>query len=249
MTIDQITMLGDKIDIQLVQQLEQAEQGNDVNPVRTYKSSLCEILDSKLIEISMPTENGRMVLFQLGLRCRLLFYTQKGLYVCYGKVEKRYKKDNFFMLAIQLTSEPQKFQRREFYRIEKNIDFKYLIADEAILEKESTEAIFAQIQRPGYMDTSKRAISLDISGGGIKFAADERFQKNDKILVMIRLTSEKLDQMFYLVVQIVDSFQAPNNADKFISRGRFIFKDLKDREQIVRYVFDEERRIRRKEIG
>ena len=30
---------------------------------------------------------------------------------------------------------------------------------------------------------------------------------------------------------------------------KFIFKNLRDREKIVRFVFEEERRIRKKEVG
>ena len=89
MLLSDITNLGDKIDIQLVQQLEQLKNGQLSEPIRTYKSSLFDYLNDKEIEIGMPTENGRMVLFQVGLRCRMLFYTKKGLYTCFATVQKR----------------------------------------------------------------------------------------------------------------------------------------------------------------
>lgn len=249
MSIEQIATIGDKIDIQLVQQLEQVERGEATTPLRTYKSSLFDNLNENEIEIAMPTENGRMVLFQIGLRCRLLFYTQKGMYTCYGTVQKRYKKENFFILAILLTSDPVKFQRREFFRIEKNLDIKYLRVSDDIVEKDSTEAIYAEIHRPGYLDDMKDAVTMDLSGGGIRFAGDEILPVNSYVLVIMRLCNEKIDQTFYLIVQVVDSFRSTKNLDKVIVRGRFLFKDLKDRETIVRYIFEEERKIRRKEMG
>lgn len=249
MSIDQIATIGDKIDIQLVQQLEQAERGDLTTPVRTYKSSLFDSINEKEIEIAMPTENGRMVLFQIGLRCRLLFYTKKGLYSCEGMVHKRYKRESFFILAILLTSEPAKFQRREFYRIEQTLDMRYVPIPIEVVEKESTEAIFAEIQKPEYLDAVKSAITVDLSGGGIRFVGDEMLPARAYLLVMLRLRNEKMDQMFYLVVQVIDSFRSPKNMGKVIIRGKFIFKDLKDRETIVRYIFEEERKIRRKEMG
>ncbi len=248
MSIEQIATIGDKIDIQLVQQLEQAERGESTKPIRTYKSSLFDYRTDKEIEIAMPTENGRMVLFQIGLRCRLLFYTQRGMYTCYGSVQKRYKKENFFILAILLTSEPEKFQRREFFRIEQNLDIKYLKVSEEIAEKDSTEAIYAEIHRPGCMENLNKAVSVDLSGGGIRFAGDEILPVNSCILVMMRLCNEKIDQTFFLIVQVVDSFRSQKSPDKAIVRGRFLFKDLKDREAIVRYIFEEERKIRKKEM-
>ncbi len=249
MSIEQIATIGDKIDIQLVQQLEQAERGEASAPIRTYKSSLFDNINEKEIEIAMPTENGRMVLFQIGLRCKLLFYTQKGMYTCYGTVQKRYKKENFFILAILLTSDPIKFQRREFFRIEQTLDIKYFKVSEDIVEKDSTEAIFAEIHKPEYLETMKNAVTMDLSGGGIRFAGDEILPVNSYSLVIMRLCNEKIDQTFYLIVQVVDSFRSQKNPDKVIVRGRFLFKDLKDRETIVRYIFEEERKIRRKEMG
>ena len=54
---------------------------------------------------------------------------------------------------------------------------------------------------------------------------------------------------FVLVAQIIDSYGAINDSEKYINRGKFIFKDLKDREKIVRFVFEEERKIRKKVNG
>ena len=66
---------------------------------------------------------------------------------------------------------------------------------------------------------------------------------------MIRLTNDRMDETFYLVCQIVGCERHPSLDNTFSCRAKFIFKDLKDREKIVKFVFEEERRIRRKEIG
>ncbi|MDD6156259.1 MAG: flagellar brake protein [Lachnospiraceae bacterium] len=249
MLLSDITNLGDKIDIQLVQQLEQLKSGQLSEPIRTYKSSLFDYLNDKEIEIAMPTENGRMVLFQVGLRCRMLFYTKKGLYTCFATVQKRYKKDNFFMLQMLVVSDPVKFQRREFFRVESMIDMKYIRVPRAFAEYPTTESVFEHIQELGYVENQRKGITLDISGGGIRFVSDERMEPESFILIIIRLTNDKIDQTFYLVTEMIDSIPSPKVSGKFISRGKFLFKDLKDREGIVRYVFEEERRIRRKEMG
>ena len=41
----------------------------------------------------------------------------------------------------------------------------------------------------------------------------------------------------------------PTIEEMYIHRVKFLFRDLRDREKIVRFVFEEERRIRRKEVG
>jgi c-di-GMP-binding flagellar brake protein YcgR len=178
----------------------------------------------------------------------MLFYTKKGLYTCYGMVQKRYKKDNFFMLAMLLTSDPVKFQRREFFRIENNIELRYVPVPEEIAYLESTEELFAKLQAGSYIEQEKKAITRDISGGGIRFVAEDQLERGIFVVVVIRLCNDRIDQTFYLVTQVVDAQPSKNSKGKFIHRGKFLFKDLKDRETIVRYVFEEERRIRRKEM-
>ena len=69
----------------------------------------------------------------------------------------------------------------------------------------------------------------------------------------IKLTREEYIDMvndnFYLLCKVVSSEPMQEKEEKFSNRAKFIYKDLKDRETIVRFVFEEERRIRKKVIG
>jgi c-di-GMP-binding flagellar brake protein YcgR len=47
----------------------------------------------------------------------------------------------------------------------------------------------------------------------------------------------------------VGSYSHEKSGGLFSNRIEFLFKDLRDREKIVRFVFEEERRIRKKEVG
>ena len=249
MLLSDVATLGDKIDIKLVQQLEQMNNGELKDPIRVYKSSLFEFVNDREIEISMPTENGRMVLFQIGLRCHMTIYTKRGLYACVATVQKRFKKDNFFVLQMYLTEEPKKFQRREFFRVEAAIDLNYMIVGPEFLELPSSEEVFEKAQEMNFNQYQVPAITIDISGGGIKFASDEKIPVDSLLLIVIRLTNEKIDQTFFLITQIIESMESPRVRGKYITRGKFHFKDINDRETIVRFVFEEERRIRRKEMA
>ena len=60
--------LGDKIQIRLVYQLEQLLKGADIE-VKVYSSCVYNILSENVLEITMPTDNGKMVLFKEGVRC------------------------------------------------------------------------------------------------------------------------------------------------------------------------------------
>lgn len=248
MLLNELTQLGDKIDIQLIQQLQQQGSGELIaDEVRTYKSCLFDYISDFEIEIAMPTENGRMVLFQIGLRCKLLFYSKRGLFTCNAIVQKRYKKDNLFVLAMQLTSEPVKLQRREFFRIDCILEMRYVPITQEIARLATTEQLFMEIQKPEYIECYEKGTMLDLSGGGLRFQTARRLDVGTYQVSEIRLSSERMDQTFYLVTKIISCEQMPNDAQRYICRGQFFFKNLRDRENIVRYVFDEERRIRRKE--
>jgi c-di-GMP-binding flagellar brake protein YcgR len=248
MLLQELTRLGDKIDIQLIQQLEMQERGELTGTIRTYKSSVFDYISDTEMEIAMPTENGRMVLFQIGLRCKLLFYSKKGLYTCNATVQKRYKKENFFVLAMQQTSKIVKFQRREFFRIDCMLKVRYVPITEEIAALSSTEDLFMEIQKEAYIDKYKDAVTLDLSGGGMRFSSNESLEAGSFIVTKLRLSGEHTDQLHYLVTRVIASAPMDNGSGKYVNRGQFLFKNLRDRENIVRYVFDEERRVRRKVI-
>jgi c-di-GMP-binding flagellar brake protein YcgR len=55
-----------------------------------------------------------------------------------------------------------------------------------------------------------------------------------------------MDESFSLVGHVISSEKHPKDSDQYINRLQFHFKDLRDREKIVRFVFEEERRLRNK---
>lgn len=71
MKVSDIIRIGDKIDIRVLQEVEQAEK-TDVT-VKTYKSKVLDFCSNGNMEIAMPMEAGKLVLLQLGVRYELVF--------------------------------------------------------------------------------------------------------------------------------------------------------------------------------
>ena len=245
MTFSDLVILGDKIDIHLVSQLSRENSGGIA--AKLYKSSVTDIFSQKEIEISMPMDGPKMVLFQDGLRIDMVFYSKRGLYRCQGLVAARYKKDNLYLLRINQKTELEKFQRREYFRIDCSLEFRIYPITEEVAALTTTPELYRTIQDPEYLLSVTYGKLLDISGGGIRFTDQYGFQVGDYVLTEFRLTNDKVDQTFYLVNQIVASDEKEDEKGVFINRAKFLYKDLKDREKIVRYVFEEERRVRRTE--
>lgn len=73
MKVSDIIRIGDKIDIRVLQEVEQAEK-TDVT-VKTYKSKVLDFRSNGNMEIAMPMEAGKLVLLQLGVRYELVFFS------------------------------------------------------------------------------------------------------------------------------------------------------------------------------
>lgn len=248
MIISDIIRPGDKIDIRLMQQIENAERtGTEAS---TYKSQVLDILDNGDLEISMPTETGKLILLPLGVRFEFVFYSGGSLYRSMGLVVERYKRDNLYMLVVELKTQLEKFQRREFYRYNCTLNVGYFILNEEQIKMESTDEILSDLMDVDFKEKRRSGVIVDISGGGMKFRSADELKPNDQILVMLRLTNDKTDRQFQIRGNIIECRRVEKSKDQlFESRVKFIIEDNRIREEIIRYIFEEERRIRQKENG
>lgn len=230
---------GDKIDIKYL------HQNND----KIYKSGVFDVLDDNELEITIPTDEGRMVLFHNGFEFQFFFYTSRGMFTCDAVVKDRYKREHFYLLLVEMTTPLKKFQRREFYRLECTLDFAYYKISDEVAALETTEDLFEAIADPLFIDQKKLARTKDLSGGGCRFIVTEPLEAGSKILSVIRLANDKIDRMFYLVTDVIACDPIKEMEDRWIVRAKFDFKNIKDRDLIVRYVFEEDRMLRKKENG
>ena len=86
---------GDKIDIRLLQQVENEERTGDT--VKVYKSQVLDINKRGNLEISMPTEGTKLILLPLDVRLEFVFYSGGFLYKSIGQIVERFKRDNIYL--------------------------------------------------------------------------------------------------------------------------------------------------------
>ena len=220
---------GDKIDIRLLQQVENEERTGDT--VKVYKSQVLDINKRGNLEISMPTEGTKLILLPLDVRLEFVFYSGGFLYKSIGQIVERFKRDNIYTLEVELKTRLEKFQRREFYRYECSIDFKFF---------ELTEEQADLATRTGTI--------VDISGGGIRFNSDTELKSGDHILAVAHLANERMNQEFHIVGSVISCEKKEQVTEKkYVSRVKFMIKDDRVREDIIRYIFEEERLTRQKD--
>lgn len=231
---------GDKIDITYLHQ----------NNGKVYKSGVFDMLGGNDIEITMPTDEGKMVLLQTGFECQFFFYTSKGMFLCEAIITGRFKRDNFYLLSAKIKSPLKKYQRREYYRVDTLLDFAFYKISKETAELETTEELFEEIANPEYIDQKVLARTKDLSGGGVRFTTTGPLEAGEKILAILHLVNDKMDHMLYLVAEVIESFRIDNmQPEIWVNRAKWQYKNKRDMELVIKYVFEEDRMIRKKENG
>ncbi|MFP3154074.1 flagellar brake protein [Lachnospiraceae bacterium ZAX-1] len=235
--VKEVLKAGDKIEIRILQQSD-----------KIYRSTIYDILDNDEVEIGMPMEKGKMAVLSLNLLYELEFFGENGVYRCTAQVIERYKRDNLYALRIELKSQLKKIQRREYYRFECAVDMDYMMItqEEAEMPIEKVEAH----HRHDYPeDAIKHAVALDLSGGGIRFTSDELEERSGCVFVKMALKNETMDRQFQMVGRLLRSKRLETDREKYEHRTQFLQIDARTREQIIKYIFDEERKNRNRGKG
>lgn len=233
--------VGDKLEIETI--TEKKPDGM-ADGRKTYKSELYDIVSEDQIKIAMPMEQMKVVLLPVDGEYSLCFYTRNGLYQCIGRVIERYKSDSLFVLVMELITGLQKYQRREYYRLNCVLDMK----SKQIDEKEITQSNYQLI----FMDTDltfDNGTMVDISGGGARFISKVKYPKGSLIRFNFSLFVNGQLNEYKLIGKVLKSRELENRLEHYEHRVMFINMPNDDRESIIRYIFEEERKIRHRERG
>ncbi|MEG1946549.1 MAG: flagellar brake domain-containing protein [Lachnospiraceae bacterium] len=241
-----IVKIGDKIDIRILQQVDQEQKTGQAPKI--YKSMVQDIKIDDMMEVSMPTESGKMVLLPTGIRYEFIFYTKNGLYRCIAQVKERYKSNNLFMLLIEPKTSLEKYQRREYYRFECIMDMTYMKLTEAEAQIEDIALLKQMHQKEYPLELPQKAIAVDLSGGGIRFISEKEKEENEYLLINIVLSGENITYALEVAGRVLSCkrVESETKIKKYEYRVQFLIKEPKKREMIIKYIFEQERKNRQK---
>lgn len=238
--ISKFVQIGNKIEIESIKKTT-GELGEVTR--KTYRSELYDIESEDIIKIAMPMEQSKIVLLPVDAEYSLCFYTPNGLYQCLARVVERYKSNNLFVLSMELETDLQKYQRREYYRLNTVLEMK----SKAIDDKD--KGSLAQVQ---FIDTDltfDNGTMVDISGGGARFISKVQYTEGSLIRFVFSLFVNGLVTEYKLVGKVLKSSPIENREDQFENRIQFVNMVNDDREAIIKYIFEEERKQRHRERG
>lgn len=247
-----ILQIGDKVDVR------QADMdGRPLSTARTYVSKLLDFIDEETVSISMPLGSGHVIILGQGERYRLHFYTAKGVYQCDCIMLSTYRENSTIIAAVKLISDLEKVQRRQYYRLEciHEIEYRLVTQEELQLELRLRQDRFINQEEKtrvrrilSQMDQQWQKASItDLSGGGTKFISDMRHNIGDNVRIKLNFIAGGELKKFVLGAEIIAIDKLLNRSGKYEHRAEFTDIGKADRESLIKYVFEQERRRRKNE--
>jgi len=238
---------GSKVDLTSVERVR--AEGADGDGKRVYESKIYDILSDDKIEVLMPMEQTKLILLPIDSEYDVTVYEGKVLYQFMARVVDRYKSNNVYILVLELTSNLRKIQRREFYRFSCALDMVSRTLEESeIRALESRKRITETIPLDDSLPV-KRSIIVDISGGGLRFIANTKYEKGNFVYCKYNLMFESGKKEYSLIGKVLNVKEVEHKPGTFEHRVQYVDINMEEREEIIRYIFQEERKNRRKESG
>ena len=235
--IEKFIFPGDKLEMKSTQEvvLPDGEEGT-----KLYKSTVYDILDDGKVEIVMPMEHGKLVLLPVEGEYEVCFFTNGGMYRAEVRIVDRQKINTTYVLITELISNLHKYQRREYYRFNCVIEMQ---AKE--MTKSETDAFG---KRLGYLISENdliKGVIVDISGGGLRFVSRQSFAPDSVLYLKFSLNIGGKDKPFTLAARVISSKEIENRINEYENRIKFLYMDNITREEIIKYIFDEDRKNRK----
>ncbi len=215
----------------------------DARTRQIYMSKVMDITSDDRIEILMPYEKGRLVLLPVDGEYSLCFYSSKGLFQCFSRIVDRYRSDNMYILVLDLTSELTKLQRREYYRFSCALELKSRVCTRE--ELEAYEMNRRYLVDPG--SNLQKSVVVDISGGGLRFVANFQYEEGSTIYCAYKLPGSAYDKEYEMICNVLKVQELESRPGLFEHRIQYIQIDEDSREDIIHFIFEEERKIRKKQ--
>ena len=226
---------GNKIELHPIQRNTYNDKATEE---RIYFSKINQILEDDKLEIMMPIEGSKIVLLPRHLVYNLVIYTGNGLYQCDVKIGERYKAGNIYLQQLELITGLKKCQRREYYRYSCSIP----VFTRTLEEEEKQNLVWDDTKK------GKEGTAIDIGGGGMRFLIDEEYLRDELLICSMKLELKNSEKEIQALGKVL-SISPVKDSKLFEVRVQFEKISNIAREHIIQYIFEDERKRRKKNSG
>lgn len=192
---------------------------------KPYPSQVLDIIDEGTLIVSGPIYRNKLVMIHRGERVRISYIVEnKGRYVFDAIILSRGHK-GIYKLQLKRISNIKRYQQRRFYRFDISIPVtkEFDIKEEITIEECKTK---------------------DISGSGLKLYSNINHSVGDIVKCKFQINNHPIDVKGKVVrVENIDTFDY-----KYSLGIDFIGLNEKDRDRIIKFIFEKERILREKEL-
>ena len=238
--LSDIISLGDRIELQ---EMERSIAASPDQQKKVYNSTVYDILSEDVLEITMPMEQTKLILLPVDGEFDMVFYGATGLYQCFMRIVDRYRSNNVYILKVELTSNLRKYQRREYYRFACALEL-----SARSLEEEELQAI--EENKPCLLQQDlplRRSVIVDISGGGLRFMSVQKYEPGSFIYCSYYLVRDGQRKKYEVIGKVLAVSELLNRPGTYEHRVQYHDMDVNVREEIIRFICEEERRSRKKD--
>ena len=186
----------------------------------------------------MPMEKSKLILLPVDTEYDMTIYTAQGLFQCFVRVVDRYKSENMYLLVVELTSNLRKNQRREYYRFSCALEMCSRNLEEEELQAVENKVPYSLV--PGL--PLKRSVIADISGGGLRFLSNQKYEPDSLIYCSYHLVINNVRKLYEVVGKVLYVREMENRPGVFEHRVKYINMEEEKREEIIKFIFQEERK-------
>ena len=246
--------IGDKVDI-----IRQAYIRKDTGEPDALSSKVIDIVDDITFKLTMPMNKTITIPLEIGEESYMYFYTTYGILAARTVVSERFFEGSIAVMIIKLVTELEKTQRRQYYRLQCSIEAKVhvlteeekrglndFIGESRVVLSNKSRSIDIVAENT---NTWEECTVIDLSGGGVKYLTDKERQKGELVILSLELQTGEELKKYFLLMNIISVFRTSTESIKYEIRTKFIGLREAARDAIVRFVFEEERRNRRKELS
>ena len=223
---------------------------NNIDEDRSvYIYSVFGVSKNKDIVFHIPTRKGHTVTIPMNVPFNAVFNTKQGMFQLTGEITKRGRLENFPVYIFEPSTELSKVQRRDYYRFQCLLPVKILPIPEDVAFLPNMALVESDLEKYGntYGDPVDGDI-MDISGGGAKIHSKKDIMTDRYMYMSFKVKSDTVNERINVIARRVRS-EYKDGLRIFEHRVEFLFKEAEDRETIIKYIFDEERRLRKKDQG
>lgn len=243
--------LGDKVDV-----IRQMYAKKDADDIYFLGSKVVDVIDEVTLKLTMPMNKTITIPLEVGEETLMYFYTSYGILAGRTVVTDRFFEGSIAVIIVELITELEKTQRRQYYRLPCSIDARiHILTDE---EKKGLNNFIGNSKLA--VENKNRYVNLiaenaalwedclvvDLSGGGVKYLSDRERAKDEMIILGIELRIEDNFSEYFFLMRVISSLRKSVESTKYEIRTKFTALKDADRETIVRFIFEEERRNRSK---